>query len=57
MVFTQLRASTSATVKAKCQLVKLASKADRTQILYERKGDARVLQEMIFRGESAKHVF
>jgi hypothetical protein len=57
MVFTQLRVSTPATAKAKCQLVKLASKADRTQIMYERKGDTRVLQEMIFRGETAKHVF
>lgn len=57
MVFTQLHASTPAGVKAKCQLVKLASKADRTQLLYERKGETRILQEMVFRGETAKHVF
>src|SRR5579884_4175551 len=51
MVFTQLHAGTPATAKAKCQLVKLAEKAGRTQALYERKGDTRVLQEVTFRGE------
>ncbi len=58
MVFTQLHAKTPATAKAKCQLVKLEAKADQTQVLYDH-GDANthVLQEITFRGETARHVF
>ena len=57
MVFTQLHASNPAVAKAKCQLVKLASKAERTQVLYDHNGETHILQELEFRGETAKHVF
>jgi hypothetical protein len=42
----------------KCQLVPLQEKAPQTEVLYghdEKNED--VLQELIFRGDTAKHVF
>ncbi len=45
-------------VKAKCQLVQLAGKADQTRTVYEVNGaNERVLQELVFAGDTAKHVF
>jgi hypothetical protein len=44
--------------KVKCTLVALPQKADRNQIVYDSKaGNERVLQELEFEGDSAKHVF
>jgi hypothetical protein len=58
MVFTQLNASKPATTRAKCQLVPLPKKADQTAYLYQTKGSEDVvLQELIFKGDTAKHVF
>ncbi len=58
MLFTQLHTKNPATAKAKCQLVKLDTKANRTQVLYDRPDpNTHVLQEITFRGETAKHVF
>jgi|SRR5581483_782504 len=58
MVFTQLKAKSPVTAKAKCQLVKLEAKSDRTQVLYIHPDpNTHVLQELIFKGETAKHVF
>jgi hypothetical protein len=46
------------TVKAKCTLVPLEKKAERDQVIYElTAGNGRVLQELVFRGDTAKHVF
>jgi hypothetical protein len=45
-------------IKAKCQLVQLAGKADQTRTVYEVNGaNERVLQELVFAGDTAKHVF
>jgi len=45
-------------VKAKCQLVQLAKKADQTRTVYEVNGaNERVLRELVFDGDTAKHVF
>jgi hypothetical protein len=45
-------------VKAKCQLVQLAGKADQTRIVYAfSSANERVLQELVFAGDTAKHVF
>ena len=57
MLFTQQRVSNPAQARVKCQLVKLASKAERTQLLYTQQGDSKILQEITFRGDTAKHVF
>jgi hypothetical protein len=58
MLFTQQRVSSPAQARVKCQLVKLASKAERTQLLYTMDaGNTRILQEITFRGDTAKHVF
>jgi hypothetical protein len=44
--------------KVKCTLVALPQKADRSQIVYDSNaGSERVLQELEFEGDSAKHVF
>jgi hypothetical protein len=44
--------------KVKCTLVAMAQKADRNQIVYDSNpGNERVLQELEFHGDSAKHVF
>lgn len=45
-------------VKAKCTLVPLAQKAERTTTSYQiNAANERVLQELVFAGETAKHVF
>jgi galactitol-specific phosphotransferase system IIC component len=58
MVFTQMHSKTPAVAKAKCDLVKLEAKAVRTEVLYNHPdADTHVLQELVFKGELAKHVF
>ncbi len=45
-------------VKVKCTLVPLAQKAERTETVYQiNAANERVLQELVFRGDTAKHVF
>jgi hypothetical protein len=41
----------------KCQIVPLEEKAKRTQLLYNENADERILQEVVFSGDKAKHVF
>ncbi|MGA9503537.1 MAG: hypothetical protein WBV31_03805 [Terriglobales bacterium] len=58
MVFRQLGTKKPVEVRAKCTLVPLGAKADRDQtvyILYA--ANERVLQELVFKGDRAKHVF
>ena len=43
--------------KVKCTLVPLAQKAPQTQTIYEIAGNDRIVQELVFRGDKAKHVF
>ena len=44
--------------KVKCTLVPLAKKADKSEELYQlNAGNERVLQELVFRGDTSKHVF
>jgi hypothetical protein len=43
--------------KVKCTLVPLQQKAERNQTVYEVSGNVRVLHELEFRGDKAKHVF
>jgi len=43
--------------KVKCTLVPLAQKAERNETVYEVSGNERVLHELVFRGDTAKHVF
>lgn len=43
--------------KVKCTLVPLEQKALQTQTVYEIAGNERIVQEMVFRGDKAKHVF
>jgi hypothetical protein len=58
MVFTQISKGTAASTRVKCQLVPLPEKAQQTQVLYGHdQKDGHVLQELIFRGDTAKHVF
>lgn len=45
-------------VKVKCQLVQLGKKADQTRTVYETNAaNERVLQELVFAGDTAKHGF
>jgi hypothetical protein len=45
-------------VKVKCTLVKLNQKAERTETIYAlNAANERVLQELVFQGDLAKHVF
>lgn|ERR1700758_105502 len=45
-------------VKVKCQLVQLGKKADQTRTVYQlNAANERVLQELVFAGDTAKHVF
>jgi hypothetical protein len=45
-------------VRVKCTLVPLGAKADKDQKIYLlNAANVRVLQEMVFKGDSAKHVF
>ena len=56
MVFQQLLGKDL--VKVKCTLVPLSQKADHNQTIYElTASNERVLQELVFKGDSAKHVF
>jgi len=58
MVFHQLRTRKPAEVRAKCTLVALPEKAAETQKMYELNAkNERVLHELIFKGDMAKHVF
>jgi len=58
MVFTHLNASEPAVAHVKCQLVPLDKKAEHTQVIYgHNQADTHVLQEMLFAGDTAKHVF
>jgi hypothetical protein len=45
-------------VKVKCQLVQLEKKSDQTRTVYElNAANERVLHELVFAGDTAKHVF
>ncbi|PYX69827.1 MAG: hypothetical protein DMG78_20965 [Acidobacteria bacterium] len=45
-------------LKAKCQLVQLGKKSDQTRTVYQlNAANERVLQELVFAGDTAKHVF
>ena len=58
MVFTQQGGKNPAEVKVKCTLVPLTAKAPTTQKLYVMDAaNERVLRELVFRGDTAKHVF
>lgn len=57
MIFTQQHTSKPAETRVKCKLVPLQSKAVQSQIVYTEEGETRKLQEMIFAGDTAKHVF
>ena len=57
MVFESVKTKTVG-VKAKCNLVQLSKKASRSETVYEMNAaNERVLQELIFKGDTAKHVF
>ena len=56
MVFQQVRGKDE--FKVKCTLVPLPQKAEHNQTVFElTSGNERVLHELEFRGDSAKHVF
>jgi hypothetical protein len=58
MVFTQVTTGEAATARVKCQLVPLPEKAPQNLVLYGHNDqNVHVLQELIFRGDMAKHVF
>jgi hypothetical protein len=58
MVFTPVAGREVATARVKCQLVPLQEKAPQSLVLYGHdQKDVHVLQELIFRGDTAKHVF
>jgi hypothetical protein len=58
MVFRQLGTKKPIEVRVKCTLVPLGAKADKDQKIYVlNAANVRVLQEMVFKGDSAKHVF
>jgi hypothetical protein len=58
MVFKQLGTRKPVEVRAKCTLVPLSAKADKDEKIYIlNAANERVLQEMVFKGDSAKHVF
>jgi hypothetical protein len=56
MVF-QIQNGSRQEFKVKCTLVPLEQKATQSQTIYEVKGSDRLLQELVFRGDMAKHVF
>jgi len=57
MVFQPVRGKTPE-VKVKCTLVPLTDKAQRSQTIYQlNAANERVLQELVFAGDTAKHVF
>ncbi|MGA9527927.1 MAG: hypothetical protein WBS24_07425 [Terriglobales bacterium] len=58
MVFRQLGVKKPVEVRAKCTLVTLPEKAADNQKIYEMNAaNERVLHELIFKGDTAKHVF
>lgn len=58
MVFTQRGTKKPVEVRAKCTLVPLSVKADKNEKAYTlNAADERVLQELTFKGDRAKHVF
>jgi hypothetical protein len=58
MVFRQLGTKKPAEVRAKCTLVPLSAKASESQTLCVLDAaNQRVLQELVFKGEDARHVF
>jgi len=58
MVFVQLGVKKPAEVRAKCTLVPLPEKAVENQKVYElNAANERVLHELVFKGDRAKHVF
>jgi hypothetical protein len=59
MVFKQVNTKkTPAEARVKCSLVPLSAKADQTQQIYVlNASNERVLHELVFRGDTAKHVF
>jgi hypothetical protein len=58
MVFRQLGTKKPVEVRAKCTLVPLGAKATESQTIYVlNAANQRVLQELVFKGEDAKHVF
>jgi hypothetical protein len=58
MVFHQTGVKNPVEVRAKCTLVPLAKKAADSQKIYElNAANQRVLHELIFKGDTAKHVF
>lgn len=57
MVFESVKTK-SVEAKAKCTLVPLTKKAAQSTTVYEMNAaNERVLQELVFRGDTAKHVF
>jgi hypothetical protein len=58
MVFRQLETKKVVEVRAKCTLVPLGAKAGRDEKVYLlNAANERVLQELVFRGDTVKHVF
>lgn len=58
MVFHNLDKKKAPEVRVKCTLVPLAQKADETQKIYVlNAAKEEQLQELVFRGDTAKHVF
>jgi len=58
MVFRQLHVTNPAEVHVKCTLVPLSQKAERTAKTYTvNASNEEVVQEIVFRGDTAKHVF
>jgi acyl dehydratase len=57
MVFEAVKTKTVA-AKAKCNLVPLSKKAEQSHTVYQMNtANERVLQELVVRGDTAKHVF
>jgi hypothetical protein len=57
MVFHSVSSKKVAEVRVKCSLVPLPQKAERTETVYSiNAAKEQVLQEMVFRGDTAKHV-
>jgi len=57
MVFKNMRGK-APELKVKCMLVQLEKKSDQTRTVYQMNAaNERVLQELVFRGDTAKHVF
>lgn len=58
MVFTQLKTKKPVEARAKCQLVPLTRKADHDEQAFAINGaNERVLHTLVFRGDTAQHVF